>query len=167
MNNVIIITEMIYYKSQMNAHARVLLHYLVQGDERNREYIQMKAAATEIIHQGIGVYTVPLIRPATTTPWATTAGGACVPAYQQTCLCRLPRPDDQNTIILADASGTMGLTPAAGGAGLQLQPDKTGQLRQHHLTWTTIFGASWHGELNVGGGSRYAFVPGCLQIWYR
>ena len=32
-------------------------NYLVQGHKRNNEYIQMSAAAAEIIHQGIGVYT--------------------------------------------------------------------------------------------------------------
>ena len=55
----------------------------------------------------------------------------------------------QNTVIFANASGTMGLTPAAGGAALGLQPNARGQLRQHHLTGTTIFGASLHGELKT------------------
>ena len=86
---------------------------------------------------------------ATTTPWATRAGGARVHVYQPISPCRLPRPDDQNTIIFADASGTMGLTPAAVGAALELRPDAAGPLRQHHLTGTTIFGASWHGELKT------------------
>ena len=109
----------------------------------------MNAAATEIIHQRIGAYTVPRITPATTTPWTTTAGGACVHTYQRTSPCHVTRPDDQNTIIFADASGTIGLTPAAGGAALKLRPDETGQLRQHHQTGTTIFGASFHGELKT------------------
>ena len=61
----------------------------------------------------------------------------------------LPLPDGQNTIIFADASSMMGLTPAAGGATLELRPDATGQLRQHHLTGTTIFRASSHGELKT------------------
>ena len=41
----------------------------------------------------------------------------------------------------------MGLTPAAVRAALELRPDGTGQLRQHHLTGSTIFWASPHGEL--------------------
>ena len=45
--------------------------------------------------------------------------------------------------------GTTGLTPAARGAALALRPDETGQLRQHHLTGTTIFGASSHGVLKT------------------
>ena len=61
----------------------------------------------------------------------------------------MPRPDNQNTVIFADASGTTGLTSAAGGAPLALWPDETGRRRQHHLTGTTIFGASWHGEVKI------------------
>ena len=76
-------------------------------------------------------------------------GRARVHTYQLTSPCRKPRPDDQKTAIFADASGTTGLTPAAGGAALELQPDETGQLRQHHLTGTTIFPASPHGELKT------------------
>ena len=109
----------------------------------------MNAAATEIIHQLIRVYAVPQIRPATTTPWATTAEGAHVHAYQWTSPCRLPRPDDQNTNIFADLSGTMGLTPAASGEALELQPEEAGQMRHHHLTGCTIFEASSHGELKT------------------
>ena len=124
-------------------------NYLIQGHERNCECIQMNAAATEIIHQGMGVYAVPRIRPATTTSSTTTAGGARVHSYQPSSPCRLPRPDDQNNIIFADASGTMGLNLAAGGAALELRPDETGQLRQHHLFGTTIFEASLHGELKT------------------
>ena len=95
-------------------------NYLIQGHERTREYVQMNAAGTEVIHQGIGAYTIPRIRPATTTPWATGAEGALLHAYQPTSPCCLPRPEDQNTIIFADACGTMGLTPAAAGAALEL-----------------------------------------------
>ena len=63
--------------------------------------------------------------------------------------CRLPRPDNHNTIIFADASGTTSLTPAAGGAALELEVDTTNQLHQRHLTGATIFGASSHGELKT------------------
>ena len=101
-------------------------NYLVQGHERNCDYVQMNAAATEIIHRGIGVYAVPRCQPATTTPWATTAGGACVHAYQPTAPCRLPRPDDQNTIFFADVSGMIGLTSAAGGNYGQTQQANCG-----------------------------------------
>ena len=41
---------------------------------------------------------------------------------------------------------TTSLTPAAGGAALELRTDPTGRLHQHHLTGATIFGASSHGE---------------------
>ena len=123
--------------------------YLIQGQERNREYVQMNAVVTERIHQWIGVYAVPRSRRATTTHWATTTRGARIQACQPMSPCRLPRPDDENTIIFADASGTVGLTPAAGGAALELLPDATGQLGQNHLTGTTIFGASSHGELKT------------------
>ena len=61
----------------------------------------------------------------------------------------MPQPDNHNTVIFADASGTIGLTPAAAGAALALRPDETGQLRQHHLTGTIVFGASGHGELKT------------------
>ena len=61
----------------------------------------------------------------------------------------MPRPDDQKTLIFADASDTNGLALAARGAALALRPDKTGQPRQHHLTGTTIFGTSSHGELKT------------------
>ena len=106
-------------------------------------------ASTEVIHQGIGAYAVALIRPATTTPWANTAEAARVHAYQRTSPCRLPQPNAQRTIIFADASGTMGLATAAGGAALELRPDAAGQLRQDNLTGTTIFGASSHAELKT------------------
>ena len=124
-------------------------NYLIQGHERKLHCVEMNAAAMEIIHQGIGVYVVPRIGPAITTPWPTTAGAARVHAYQPTAPCCLPRPDDQNTIIFADASSRIGLRPAADGAALELRPEKTGQLRQHNLTGTTIFKASWHGGLKT------------------
>ena len=63
--------------------------------------------------------------------------------------CRLPHPDDHNTVIFADASGTTSLTPAAGGAALELKVDTTGRQHQHHLTGATVFGASSHGELKT------------------
>ena len=107
----------------------------------------MNPAATEIIRQGVGVYATRRLQTATTTPWATTEQGARIHAYQPTTPCRLPYPDDHNTVIFADASGTTSLTPAAEGAAFELRRDATGRLRQHHLTGATIFGASSHGEL--------------------
>ena len=53
------------------------------------------------------------------------------------------------TVIFPDASGTSGFTATARGAALALRSDETGQLRQHHLTGTTAFGASSHGELKT------------------
>ena len=58
-------------------------------------------------------------------------------------------PDDHNTVIFADGSGTTSLTPPAGGAALELRTDATGRLHQHHLTGATIFGASSHEELKT------------------
>ena len=83
------------------------------------------------------------------TPWATTERGARIHAYQPTTPCRLPHPDDQNTVICADAGGTTSLTPAAGGAALELKADTTGRLHQHHFTGAAIIGASSHGELKT------------------
>ena len=97
--------------------------YLTQGHEGNNDYVRMNPAATTIIHQGIGVYATRRLQPATTTPWATTEQGARVHAYQPRTPCHLPCPDDRNTVILADASGTTNLTPAAGGAALDLGTD--------------------------------------------
>ena len=105
--------------------------------------------ATEIIRQGVGVYATRRPRPDTNTPWATTERGAHIHAYQPTMPCRLPHPDNHNTVILADASGTTSLTPAAGEAALELKVETTGRLHQHHLTGATIFGASSHGELKT------------------
>ena len=123
--------------------------YLTQGHERKHDYVRMNPAATEIIRQGVGVYATRRLRPDTNTPWATTERGAHIHAYQPTMPCRLPHPEDHNTMIFADASGTTNLTPAAGGAALELKVDTTSPLRQHHLTWATIFGASSHGELKT------------------
>ena len=123
--------------------------YLTQGHERNNDYVRMNLAATEIIRLGSGVYATRRLRPDTNTPWATTERGAHIHAYQPTMPCRLPQPDNHNTIIFADASGTTSLTPAAGGAALELKVDTTGELHQHHLTGATIFGASAHGELKT------------------
>ena len=123
--------------------------YLTQGHEENNDYVRMNPAATEIIRQGVGVYATRRLRPAATTPWATTEQGARVHAYQPTTPCRLPCPDDRNTVFFADASGTTSLTPAAGGAALELRTDATGRLQEHHLTGPTIFGASSHGELKT------------------
>ena len=122
---------------------------LTQGHEGNNDYIRMNPAATEIICQGVGVYATPKLRPDANTPWATTERGAHIHAYQPTMPCCLPHLEDHNTVIFADASGTISLTPAAGGAALELKADTTGRLHQHHLTGATIFGASSHGELKT------------------
>ena len=95
------------------------------------------------------MYATWRVQPVTTTMWATTERGARIHPYQPTTLCRLPYADDHNTVIFADAPGTTSLTPAAGGAVLELRTDATGRLRQHHLTGATIFGASSHGELRT------------------
>ena len=87
--------------------------------------------------------------------WACMLPGDCSPppprrqVYQPPTPCRLPYPDENHTVIFADASGTTSLTPAAGGAALELRTDATGRLRQHHLTGATIFGAPSHGELET------------------
>ena len=95
------------------------------------------------------MYATQRLQPAATTLWATTERRARIHAYQPTTPCPLPYPDDRNTVIFADASGTTSLTPAAGGAALELRTDTTGPLRQHHLTGATTFGASSHGELKT------------------
>ena len=95
------------------------------------------------------MYATRRLQPAATKPWATTERGVHIHAYQPTMPCRLPYPDEHNTVILADASGTTSLTPVAGGAALELRTDATGRLRQHHLTGATIFGTSSHGELKT------------------
>ena len=123
--------------------------YLTQGHERNNDYVRLNPAATGIIRQGLGVYATRRLRPDTNTPWATTERGAHIHAYQPTMPCRLPHPDNHNTVIFGDASDTTSLTPAAGGATLELKIDTTGGLHQHHLTGATIFGASSHGELKT------------------
>ena len=84
--------------------------YLTQGRKENNDYVRMNPAGTEIIHQGIGVYATRRLQPATTTPWAAMEQGARVHAYQPTTPCRLPCPDDRNTVIFSDASGTTSLT---------------------------------------------------------
>ena len=123
--------------------------YLTEGQEGNNDYVRMNPAATEIIRQGVGVSATRRLQPAATTPWATTEPGARIHAYQPMTPCRVPYPDDHNTVIFADASGTTSLTPAAGGADLELMTDATGRLRQHYLTEATIFGAFSHGELKT------------------
>ena len=139
--------------TKFHAQTVYLLQYvyghLTQGDEGNSDYVRMNPAATEIIRQGVGVYATRRLRPDTNTPWANTERGAHIHAYQPRMPRRLPHPDNHNTIIFADASGTPSLTPAAGGAALELKVDTTGRLHQHHLTWATIFGASSHGELKT------------------
>ena len=110
--------------------------YLTHGHKRNNR-------------QGVGVYATWRLRPDANTPWATMERGAHIHAYQPTMPCRLPHRDDHNTVIFADASGTTSLTPAAGGAALELKVDATGRLHQHHLTGATMFGASSHGELKT------------------
>ena len=109
----------------------------------------MNTAATETIRQGMVVYAARKVKSATATPCATRAQGAHVNAYQPKTTSGLPRPDSQNTIIFADASGTASLTPAAGGAALGLRPDMEGSLHQHHLLGTTIFRASSDGALET------------------
>ena len=123
--------------------------YLTQGHERNNDYVRMSPAATGIIRQGVGLYATRRLRPDADTPPATTERGAHIHAYQPTMPCRLPHPEDHNTVIFADASGTTSLTPAAGGAALELQVDTTGRPHQQHLTRATIFGATSHGELKT------------------
>ena len=118
----------------------------MQGHKGNNDYVRMNPAATEIIHQEMGVYATRRLQPATTMPWATTEQGAQVHAYQPTAPCRLPCPDDRNTVIFADASGTTNSTPVAWGAALGLRTDTVGRLRQHHLTRATTCGASSHRE---------------------
>ena len=123
--------------------------YLTQGHERNNDYVRMNPASTEIIRQGVGVYPTRRLGLDTSTPWATTERGAHIHAYQPTMPCRLPHPDNHNTVMFANASSTTSLTPAAGGAALELKVDTTGRLHQHHLTGATIFWASSHGELKT------------------
>ena len=125
--------------------------YLTKGHEGNNDYARMNPAATEIIRQRVGVHTTRRLQPASTTPWATTEQGEHVRAYQPSTPCRLPCPDDHNTVIVADASGTTSLTPAAGEAALKLRTDAAGQLHQHNLTGATIFEASSHRELKTPG----------------
>ena len=123
--------------------------YLTKGHEENNDFVRMNLAAAGIIRQGVGVYATWRLRRDANKPWATTERGAHIHAYQPTMPCGLPHPDDHNTVIFADASGTTSLTPAAGGAALELKVDTTGRLHQHHLTGATIFGASSHGELKT------------------
>ena len=123
--------------------------YLTQVHEGNNDYVRMNPAATEIIRQGVGVYATRTLRPGTNTPWATTERGAHIHSYQPTMPCRLPHPDNHNTIVFADASGTTSLTPAAGRAALELKVDGTGRLHQHDLRGATILGVSSHGELKT------------------
>ena len=99
--------------------------YLTQGHEGNNHYVRMNPAATEIIRQGLGVYATLRLQPATTTLWATTERGARIHAYQPMTPCRLPYPDNHNTVIFADASGTTSLTPAAEWAALELRTGAT------------------------------------------
>ena len=123
--------------------------YLTQGPEGKSDYVRRNPAATEIIRQGVGVYATRRLQPAANTRWATTEGGARIHAYQPATPCCLPHPDDHNTVIFADASGTTSLDRAAGGAAFELEADTTGGLSRHHLTGATIFGASSHGELKT------------------
>ena len=88
---------------------------LTQGHEGNNDYVRMNPAATGIIRQGVSVYATRRLQPDTNAPWATTERGAHIHAYQPTMPCCLPHADNHNTIIFADASGTISLTPAAGG----------------------------------------------------
>ena len=101
-----------------------LLHTRPRRKQRLCRHIP---AATEIIRQGVGVYATRRLQLATSPPWATTEQGAQVHAYQPTAPCRLPCPNDRSTVIFADGSGTTSLTPAAGGAAVELGTDRTGQ----------------------------------------
>ena len=123
--------------------------YLTEGHEGNKDDVRMNPAATGITRQGLGMYATQRHRSDANTPWASTEQGARIHGYQPTTTCRLPQPDDHNTIIFADAPGTTSLTPAAGGAALDLEVDTTGHLHQHHLTGAIIFGASSHRELKT------------------
>ena len=124
-----------------------LLQYVysdvTQGHEGNKEYVRINRAATEIIHQGIGVYATRRLQPAITTPWATAEQGAQLHAYHPMAPCRLPRLDDRNTPIFADASSTTNLTPAAGGGSLRAADGHGGPTTPtpphggHHL-WTLL-----------------------------
>ena len=118
--------------------------YLTQGNDGNNDYVRMNAAATEIIRQGFCVYATQRLRPDANTPWATTERGARIHAYQPRKRCRLPHPDNHNTVVFADASGTTSLTAAAGGAALELKADMTS-----HLTGATILGTSSQGKLKT------------------
>ena len=120
---------------------RYVYGYLTQGHEGNNDYARINLAATEIIHQGIGVHATRRLTLATTTPWATMEQAARVHVYQPTTPCRLSCPDDRNTVIFADTSSTTNLIPAAGGAALELRTDAAGELHRHHLTGAGIFGA--------------------------
>ena len=123
--------------------------YLTQGHKRNNDYVRRNPAATENIRQGVGVYATRKLQPATTTQCAATEQGARVHAYQRTNPCRLPCPDNHNTVIFANESGTTSVTPAAQGAALELRTDATGRLHQHHFTGASIFWASCHGEFKT------------------
>ena len=130
--------------------------YLTQGHEGNNDCVHMNPAATEIIRQGVGVYATWKLGPDANTQWPTTERGARIHAYQPTMPCRLPHPDDHTTVIFADASGTKSLTPAPGGAALELkaaekqadctnitsqglpfsEPSLTGNWRHWRSSWT-------------------------------
>ena len=135
------------YHPQRAYLLQYIYKYLAQRHERNSEYVQMNVAATEIICWEMGVYATSKIKPATSTPWATTTGRARVHAYQLTTSCCPPRPDEQNTVIFADTSGTTGLTPAAGGQLWNYGWTRQANCGQHLLTGATIFEASLQGEL--------------------
>ena len=108
-------TEWTTFHPQKAYLLRYVYGYLRQGHEGSNDYVGMKQAAPEIIHQGLGVYATRRLERATATPWATTEQGAQAHVYQPTAPCRLPCPDDRNTVIFADAPGTTNVTRAAGG----------------------------------------------------
>ena len=95
--------------------------YLTQGRQGNNDYVRMNPAVTEIIRQALGVYATRRLQPAATTLWATKEQGARIHAYQPRTPCCLPYPDNHNTVIFADASGTTSLTPAAGGGSFGVE----------------------------------------------
>ena len=63
----------------------------------------------------MGVYATRRLQPATTTPWATMEQGTRVHAYQPRMPCRLPCPDDSNTVILQKPPAPQASTQQPGG----------------------------------------------------
>ena len=100
--------------------------YLTQGHEGNSDSVRMNPAATEIICHGVGVYANQRLQPATSTPWASTEQGPRIHAYQPTTPCRLPCPDDHNTVIFAMPPAPQASPQQLGGEAFELGTDVTG-----------------------------------------